>query len=109
MKMLIAGMLFCMGVTAVVHASETNYDVYGTVAGIDTWPVYLGSRFQGNIRTITVNGRSYPLPAQPKVFRAVNYPAMYPKVPASFSEVYPGRIVNLRLNGHSVTEIILER
>lgn len=91
------------------HASETTYDIYGPVTRIEEWPIYLGEKLQGHITTITVNGQSYPLVAKPKVFRATNYPAMYPKAPASLSDVWPGRNVNLRLNGHSVFEIIVTR
>ena len=109
MGKLIAGVMVCLCFTVTVFASESIYDVYGTVLKIEEWPSYLGSHLQGHITTITVNGQSYPLSAQPKVFRATNYPAMYPKVPARFSEVNPGSIVNLRLHGHSVIEIILGR
>lgn len=92
-----------------VHASESLYDIYGTVNKIEEWPIYLEGRLQGHITTITVNDQAYPLVAKPQVFRATNYPAMYPKAPARLSEVQPGRNVNMRLNGHSVFEIILTR
>lgn len=91
------------------QASDSLYDIYGQVTKVDDWPIYLGEKLQGHIKTITVNNQSFPVVAKPQVFRATNYPAMYPKVPASLSEVYPGKNVNLRLNGHSVFEIILTR
>lgn len=94
---------------SVVHASESLYDIYGTVHKIEEWPIYLEGRLQGHITTITVNDQAYPLVAKPQVFRATNYPAMYPKAPAGLSEVQPGKNVNMRLNGHSVFEIILTR
>jgi len=103
------GILISLCLTTTVFASDTIHDIYGTVSRIEDWPIYLGTQLQGHIKTITVNEQSYPLPSNPKVFRAVDYPAMYPKVPASFSEVRQGSIVNLRLNGHSVIEIILGR
>lgn len=109
MKKLLVGLLFGACLASTAFASETIYDVYGTVSRIQEQPIYLGSQLQGYITTITVNGQAYPLPAKPKVFRAINYPAMYPKESARFSDVQPGRLVNLRLNGHSVIEIVIER
>lgn len=106
---LFAGALLFLCFALPAFASETIYDIYGTVSKIEEWPIYLDSHLQGHIKTITVNGQSYPLPSKVKVSRAVNYPAMYPKESARFSDVRPGGMVNLRLNGHSVEEIILER
>ncbi len=109
MKKWLTGVLLSFLLTVPAFGSETFYDVYGTVSEIKEWPIYLGTQFQGYIKTITVNGQAYPLVSKPNVFRATNYPAMYPKVPASFSDVQTGRLVNLRLNGHSVIEVVIER
>lgn len=109
MKWIVMWILTSLLLVSAVQASDSLYDVYGAVTKIEEWPIYLDGRLQGHIKTITLNGQSYPVVARPQVFRATNYPAMYPKVPTSFSEVLPGRNVNLRLNGHSVFEIILTR
>lgn len=109
MKKLFAGMLLCLWLTAPVLASETIYDIYGPVAKLERWPIYNGTALQGYRMTITVNGNTYPLLGSVKVQRRSNPHAMYPLVPASFSDVEPGRLVNIRLNGHMVFEIILER
>jgi hypothetical protein len=109
MKKLFAGILLCLWLTAPVFASETTYDIYGTVAKLEKWPIYNGTELQGYRQTITVNGNTYPLLGSVKVQRRSNPPAMYPLVPARFSDVGPGTLVNIRLNGHMVFEIILER
>lgn len=109
MKKLFAGILLCLLVTAPVIASETIYDIYGVVAKLEKWPIYNGTVFQGYRQTITVNGNTYPLLGSVKIQRRGNPPAMYPLVPARFSDVQPGKHVNIRLNGHMVFEIILER
>ena len=90
-------------------ASETIYDIYGQVSKIEEWPIYNGTTLQGYMKTITVNGNAYPLDAKLKVLRRVNPPSMYPTEPARFSEVQPGTSVDLRLNGHMVFEIVIER
>lgn len=102
---LLTAVFFCSH----VYGSESFYDVYGTVSRIDEWPLYLNGTLQGRLTTITVNGQSYPVVARPKVFHADNPPAMYPKYPARWSDIQEGSQVNLRLNGHSVVEIILTR
>ena len=90
-------------------ASETIFDIYGVVAKLEKWPIYNGVALQGYRQTITVNNNTYPLMGSVKVQRRVNPPAMYPLETARFSDVQPGKSVNLRLNGHMVYEIILER
>lgn len=91
------------------YGGESFYDVYGAVSRIEQWPLYLNGTLQGRLTTITVNGQSYPVVARPKVFHADNPPAMYPRHPARWSDIHEGSQVNLRLNGHSVQEIILMR
>lgn len=109
MKVLFAGLLLCLSLTAPAFASETIFDIYGPVARLERWPIYNGTTLQGYRQTITVNGNTYPLLGSVKVQRRVNPAAMYPLVPARFSDVEPGKLVNIRLNGHMVFEIILER
>lgn len=106
--------LFCVFMLLVVNlstalASETVYDIYGKVSKIESWPEYNGTAFQGYLKTITVNGQAYPLAAKLKVSRRVNPPAMYPVEVARFSDVQPGKYVDLRLSGHMVFEIVIER
>lgn len=109
MKKLIAGVLLSFWLVMPVLASETIYDIYGPVAKIEKWPIYNGTALQGYRQTITVNDNTYPLMGSVKVLRRVNPPAMYPVAPARFTDVEPGKLVNLRLKGHMVFEINLER
>lgn len=109
MKILLAGMFLCLCLAVPIFASETIYDVYGPVSKLEKWPIYNGTVFQGYRQTITLNGNAYPLSGAVKVQRRVNPLAMYPLVSAKFSDVQPGKFVNIRLNGHMVFEIILER
>jgi hypothetical protein len=109
MKKIITVMFLLLWLTAPTFASETLYDIYGSVEKLEKWPIYNGTSFQGYRQTITVNGNTYPLLGSVKVQRKRNPPAMYPLDSAKFSNVQPGKHVNIRLNGHMVFEIILER
>jgi hypothetical protein len=109
MKKIFAGILLCLYLVAPGLASETIFDIYGPVTKIEKWPIYNGTALQGYRQTITVKGNTYPLLGSVNVQRRVNPPAMYPLAPARFSDVQPGKVVNLRLSGHMVFEIILER
>jgi hypothetical protein len=94
---------------AASHASDTINDIYGPVGRIEEWPVYNGTSLQGYMKTITVNGQAYPLDPNLKVVREINPPAMYPREQARLSDVQPGTNVDLRLSGHMVFEIVIER
>lgn len=103
--MLTAFLLYGVG----AYASDTIIDIYGQVSRIEEWPLYNGDSLQGYMKTITINGQAYPLDSRLKVFRRVNPPAMYPLESARHSDVQPGTSVDLRLSGHMVFEIIIER
>lgn len=102
---LAALLLNCAG----TYASDTIIDIYGQVSRIEEWPLYNGDSLQGYMKTITINGQAYPLDSRLKVYRRVNPPAMYPTESARLSDVQPGTSVDLRLSGHMVFEIIIER
>lgn len=108
MKKLFAGMLLCLWFTSSVFSSETIFNISGPVTKLQKWPIYSDTSFQGYRQTITVNGNTYPLLESVKVKR-IDPPDTYTFIPAQFSEVQPGRQVTLRLDGHMVFEIILER
>ena len=94
---------------SVAQASDTVYDIFGQISRFDEWPIYNGTSLQGYQKTITVNGQAYPLDPKVKVLRKIRPPAMYPTELASLSHVTPGINVDLRLSGHMVFEIIIER
>jgi len=109
MKIRLMGLVLGLWFAMSAFASETIYDIYGAVEKIEKWPIYNGTSLQGYRETITVNGNTYPLMGSVKVLRRVKPPAMYPVTPARFIDVEPGKLVNIRLKGHMVFEINLER
>ena len=116
MKQIYLTLLLVVFSVSVSNSSESIIDIYGPVNSVDITQINNssassgeGGHLTGYRRSITVREKKYPLSSKLVVTRAANPPAMYPKVPARLSDVSPGMNVNLRLSGHSVVEIVIER
>ena len=116
MKQLFLTLLLVILCASVSNSSDSIIDIYGPVTSVDITPINNsseafgdGGQSTGYRRSITVRDKRYPLSSKLVIMRAVHPPAMYPKVPARLSDVTPGINVNLRLSGHSVIEIVIER
>lgn len=109
---LILTAILCSG----VYASDSIVDLYGIITSVDLTPIISkgggengdSGGIVGYRRSITMQGKTYPMASKMMVSRLLNPPAMYPKAPAKLSDVQQGKLVNLRLSGHSVIEVVLQ-